>query len=188
MNNAIIFLSIIIILLSIMLIIKIDIIFDLYGNYVNITIRIFSLKILNIYISIIGLYIKINNSKKFKTLNLILDEKEEYLFLQIKKSIIDKLYFDVINISSCIGLPNAGDSVIISSLINLICENLKYNKRLISSECDIDYLNSVNFTRSSVFLEISTKVYFTIFDLIFALCLSFYKRGKYVKERKRKSR
>ena len=79
MNNAIIFLSLIIIFLSLMLVITINVKFDLYGNYVCIQIKIYGIKILNIYISIIGLYIKINNSKKLKTLNIIFNKEQEYL-------------------------------------------------------------------------------------------------------------
>ena len=68
MNNTIIFLSLLIVFLSIMLVFQINIIFDLYGNFIDITIRLFGIKLATISISLIGLYIQINNKKKLKTL------------------------------------------------------------------------------------------------------------------------
>lgn len=186
MNNAIIFLSLMIIFLSIMLVITINIKFDLYGNYVCIQIKIYGIQILSIYISIIGLYIKINNSKKLKTLNIIFNKEQEYLFLQMKKSIFDKLYFDKIKVDTNIGLGNASNSVLTVMALNCVCEKIEYFNKLNKSECDIYYSNKVNFVDDIVQLNTSIKVYFTIFDMIFAIILSFYKRGKYVKERKRK--
>ena len=79
MNNAIIFLSLIIIFLSLMLVITINVKFDLYGNYVCIQIKIYGIKIINIYISIIGLYIKINNSKK-AILTILMNSLRLYIF------------------------------------------------------------------------------------------------------------
>ncbi len=186
MNNAIIFLSLIIIFLSIMLVITINVKFDLYGNYVCIQIKIYGIKILNIYISIIGLYIKINNSKKLKTLNIIFNKEQEYLILQMKKSIFDKLYFDKIKVDTNIGLGNASNSVLAIMTLNCVCEKIEYLNTLNKSECDIYYNNKANFVDDVVQLNTSIKVYFTIFDMIFAIILSFYKRGKYVKERQRK--
>ena len=45
------------------------------------------------------------------------------------------------------------------------------------------YENDVDFINKKIFVDASIKVYFTIFDMIFSIILSFYKRGKYVKER-----
>lgn len=186
MNNAIIFLLIAIILLSIMLTININISFDLYGNYIKIVIKIWNIEILKIYVSIIGLYIKVNNSKKLKTLNLLFDKNQEYLILQMKKSIFDKLYFDKINIISVIGLSNSSTSVYVTTILNLICNSLKNNKKLNLKSCDIEYENKVSFTSKVVYVNLQIKVLFTLFDMLFAIIMSFYKRGKYAKERKRK--
>lgn len=169
-----------------MLTINIDITFDLYGNYSLVIIKIWNVKILRIYVSIIGLYFQINNSKKIKSINLIFDESQEYLFLQMKKSIVDKLYLDAISIYSQIGLTNCALSTCIVSIINLICDRLKCSDKLIKNNCYIESENIVNFTNEIIYFRLKIKVLFTIFDLVFAIILSFYKRGKYVKERKRK--
>lgn len=186
MNNAIIFLLIVIILLSLMLTININISFDLYGNCIKIVIKIWNIKILKIYVSIIGLYIKINSSKKLKTLNLLFDKNQEYLILQMKKSIFDKLYFDKINIVSDIGLSNSSTSAYVTTILNLICNSLNNNKKLNLKSCNIEYKNSVNFISKVVYVNLQIKVLFTLFDMLFAIIMSFYKRGKYAKERKRK--
>ena len=65
MNSAIIFLSLMLIFFAIMLVIKIKIKFDLYENYLQIEIFLYGIKVLKIYISLIGLYYQINNSKKY---------------------------------------------------------------------------------------------------------------------------
>ena len=77
MNNTIIFLSLLIIVLSIMLVFKININFDLQENFLKIKIQLFNMTIITIRISIIGLYYQINNSKKLKTLNILIDKKQE---------------------------------------------------------------------------------------------------------------
>lgn len=186
MNNAIIFLLIVIMLLSIMLTIKIDITFDLYGNNIQIIIKIWNIKILKIYVSIVGLYIKINNSKKLKTLNILFDKNQEYLIMQMKKSIFDKLYFDKINVSSEIGVIDSSTSVYVITIINLICHKINLDKKSRLKSCDLYYKNCVNFTHNIVYFKLQIKVLFTLFDLVFAIIMSLYKKGKYVKERKRK--
>ena len=186
MNNAIIFLSIFVIFISIMLIITIDLVIDLYGNYICIKVKIYGLTILNIYISIIGLYIKINNSKKLKTLNLVFNKDDEYLFLQMKKSIFDKLYFDKIAISSTLGFGNASATAQSVSILDIICTKIQYHQKLNNNQCDFWFCNNADFVNNTIVFKGAIKVYFTIFDLIFAIISSFYKRGKYVKERQRK--
>ena len=124
MNNTIIFLSLLIVFLSIMLVFQINIIFDLYGNFIDITIRLFGIKLATISISLIGLYIQINNKKKLKTLSVVFDKNNEYLAMEIKKNILDKLYFDDIRLFSRLGVVNSSSSVIFASIImkNLIME------------------------------------------------------------------
>ena len=121
MNNTIIFLSLLIVFLSIMLVFQINIIFDLYGNFIDITIRLFGIKLATISISLIGLYIQINNKKKLKTLSVVFDKNNEYLAMEIKKNILDKLYFDDIRLFSRLGVVNSSSSVIFASILNNIC-------------------------------------------------------------------
>lgn len=169
-----------------MLTIKIDITFDLYGNNIQIIIKIWNIRILKIYVSIVGLYIKINNNKKLKTLNILFDKNQEYLILQMKKSIFDKLYFDKINLFSEIGVIDSSASVYAITILNLLCHKINSDKNIRLKNCDLCYKNCVNFTQNIVYFKLQIKVLFTLFDLVFAIILSLYKKGKYVKERKRK--
>lgn len=183
MNSAIIFLSLMLIFFAIMLVIKIKIKFDLYENYLQIEIYLYGMKVLKIYISLIGLYYQINNSKKLKTINLVIKKEDEYFVMQIKKSIIDKLYFDDVFLVSKIGIKDASTSVLIVAFLNTLLS--RASTKIYSTDSDIRlyFKNDVDFLNKKIFIDASIKVYFTIFDLVFAIILSFYKRGKYVKER-----
>lgn len=188
MNYAIIFLSLIIIFLSIMLVFKIKIYFDLFNNYIVINVKVFNIQVISIDISLFGFYLKINKSKKVKTYKIFLDQNQEYLIKQMKLSIFDKLYFDSVIFSSEIGVLGSDKSVMIVSTLNALCEKIKCKLSTKLNDCDFEFDNTVNFLKDILYMEMYIKVYFTIFDFIFAIILSFYKRSKYVKERKFKTR
>lgn len=184
MNNTIIFLSLLIVFLSIMLVFQINIIFDLYGNFIDITIRLFGIKLATISISLIGLYIQINNKKKLKTLSVVFDKNNEYLAMEIKKNILDKLYFDDIRLFSRLGVVNASSSVLFASILNNICFFAKNKLKYSNKDLSFSYLNTVDFLNDNIIFNLNIKVYFTLFDLLFSIILSFYRRNKYVKKRK----
>lgn len=184
MNSTIIFLSLLIVFLSIMLVFQINIIFDLYGNFIDITIKLFGIKLATISISLIGLYIQINNKKKLKTLSVVFDKNNEYLAMEIKKNILDKLYFDDIRLFSRLGVVNASSSVLFSSILNNICFFAKNKLKYSNKDLSFSYLNTVDFLNDNIIFNLNIKVYFTLFDLLFSIILSFYRRNKYVKKRK----
>ena len=103
--------------------------------------------------------------------------------MQIKKSIIDKLYFDDVFLVSKIGIKDASTSVLIVEFLNAILSRTCTKIYSTDSDIRLYYKNDVDFLNKKIFIDASIKVYFTIFDLVFAIILSFYKRGKYVKER-----
>ena len=184
MNNTIIFLLLLIVFLSIMLVFQINIIFDLYGNFIDITIKLFGIKLATISISLIGLYIQINNKKKLKTLSVVFDKNNEYLAMEIKKNILDKLYFDDIRLFSRLGVVNSSSSVIFASILNNICFFAKNKLKYSNKDLSFSYLNTVDFLNDNIIFNLNIKVYFTLFDLLFSIILSFYRRNKYVKKRK----
>lgn len=186
MNSTIIFLSLLIVFLSVMLVFKINIIFDLYSNSIDITIKLFGIKLASISISLIGLYIQINNKKKLKTLSVLFDKKSEYLAMEIKKNIVDKLYFDDISLFSKLGIVNSSSSVIFVSILNNICFFAKNKLKYSNKDLSFSYLNTVDFLNNNIIFNLDLKVYFTLFDLLFSIILSFYRRNKYVKKRKRR--
>lgn len=184
MNSTIIFLSLLIVFLSIMLVFQINIIFDLYGNFIDITIKLFGIKLATISISLIGLYIQINNKKKLKTLSVVFDKNNEYLAMEIKKNILDKLYFDDIRLFSRLGVVNSSSSVLFVSILNNICFFAKNKLKYSNKDLSFSYLNTVDFLNDNIIFNLNIKVYFTLFDLLFSIILSFYRRNKYVKKRK----
>lgn len=186
MNSTIIFLSLLIVFLSIMLVFQINIIFDLYGNFIDITIKLFGIKLATISISLIGLYIQINNKKKLKTLSVVFDKNNEYLAMEIKKNILDKLYFDDIRLFSRLGVVNASSSVLFVSILNNICFFAKNKLKYSNKDLSFSYLNTVDFLNDNIIFNLNIKVYFTLFDLLFSIILSFYRRNKYVKKRKKR--
>lgn len=186
MNSTIIFLSLLIVFLSIMLVFQINIIFDLYGNFIDITIKLFGIKLATISISLIGLYIQINNKKKLKTLSVVFDKNNEYLAMEIKKNILDKLYFDDIRLFSRLGVVNSSSSVLFASILNNICFFAKNKLKYSNKDLSFSYLNTVDFLNDNIIFNLNIKVYFTLFDLLFSIILSFYRRNKYVKKRKKR--
>lgn len=186
MNSTIIFLSLLIVFLSIMLVFQINIIFDLYGNFIDITIKLFGIKLATISISLIGLYIQINNKKKLKTLSVVFDKNNEYLAMEIKKNILDKLYFDDIRLFSRLGVVNSSSSVLFVSILNNICFFAKNKLKYSNKDLSFSYLNTVDFLNDNIIFNLNIKVYFTLFDLLFSIILSFYRRNKYVKKRKKR--
>lgn len=187
MNNTIIFLSIAILFISMMLVFTIRLHFDLYENMLSIEILLFGIKVITIKLSLVGLYYQINNSKKLKTISVIINNEQKYLLMQIKKSIIDKLYYDDIIFSSKIGLNDAKNTALSVGTLNLACMYLANKFQNKNSDTILYYENEVSFEKKNFEIDLQLKVYFTIFDLIFAVVLSFYKRGKYVKQKKRKN-
>ena len=188
MNSTIIFLSILILFLSVLLCFRIKITLDLNNNELIVFISLYKIRLLKISVSIIGLFYTINDSKKIKPLRVILKSEDKYLIKQIKASIIDKLYYDDIVLISKIGLNRASDTAIIIGLCNYICHLLSNTVIKKNLDTRLYYNNLPDFEKNNLYIDCELKVYFTIFDLLFAIIMSFYKRGKYVKENKNKQR
>ena len=186
MNSTIIFLSIFILFLSLILTFKIQICFDLMENKILIKVYLYNIKILVIKVGIVGLTYQINNSKKIKSLNIIIPKEERYFLSQIKSSIIDKLYYDDIIFSSSIGLGDAAQTAIAYSFINITCSIIANSIYAHNHDTLFFYNNAVNFAQNNISFDLNIKVHFTIFDLVFAIIMSIYKRGKYVKETTKK--
>jgi len=184
MNNTIIFLSLIILLISMLLIIKIKIWFDINNNLIRINILIFGIKLIEIKINIIGLTYTINNSKKYKTLNLKFLKEESYFISQIKNNIIKKLYYDNLVLESVVGFESASGTAIIHSCIDNLCQYYSNKLLLLNKDTKLYYCNNCDFVKSRIFIYFEAKVYFTIFDLIFAIIMSIYKRGRYAKQKR----
>ena len=179
MNNTIIFLSLIILILNVMLVIKIKIILDVYNYKMIISICVFGLKILTIKINILSLKYSINNSKKCKRLKLIIDKREKFFLKQIKTSMIDKLYLDDVILQSRIGFADSNNTAITNGIMSIICNILSIILVKNRKSARFLYENNVDFNNKIIYFKFKIKVYFTVFDMIFAIIMSFYKRSKY---------
>lgn len=184
MYSTIIFLSIVILVLSVMLIFYIQVEIDLVQLIIKIHIKVFCLKIITININLLYMKYTFNKSKKTRNISLIISEKEKYLIKQIKKSILDKVYYDHFNIIAYLNIGDADKTAEAVGVIIGVCNVL--NSIFISSKKTYDLSYEINgcFIENKNVISIETKVYFTIFDIMFAFIMSFYKRGKYVKENK----
>lgn len=180
MNNTIIFLSLLIIVLSVTLDISFNAKIDVMAGKIYAIIKVFGIRIVTVDFDVLGLYYKVNNSKKLKKISDIFSKENNYFFGEIKKSILDKLYLSKIRIESNVGLVQAGTiakSVTLSQALgNCIGESL-YKK-------DVAFESSFlpDFAYQDIVVSVGMDVHFTIFDMVFAIIVSFYKRGKYVKE------
>lgn len=182
--SAIIFLSISIIIASLMLVIKINIYMDFNNFKMKVVLRVYSIKVLLINIDLVRLKYTINKSKKEHLVNLLIDKKQEYLILQIKKSILDKLYYDNIAFNTLIGFSDASIVANIIGCLDLTCRILEVFLRVKDKDVEFTFNNTPDFMEEKKLVNIKLKLYFTIFDMIFALIMSFYKRGKYVKQKR----
>ena len=182
--STIIFLSIAIILIAVMLVIRINIFLDFKALILRIKIKVFFIKIVEINLDLLTLKYRVNKSKKEKQVNLFINKEQEYLILQIKKSILDKLYYDDLSLNTCIGVQDAALTANIVGSIDLICRIFKTFISVQRHSLDFRFSNTAEFVNESNQVTINLKVYFTIFDMIFALIMSFYKRGRYVKQKR----
>ena len=179
MFDTIIFLSNILFFLSTMLTFKLCIYFDLNKNLFQVIIKVFGIKIITISIDIVGLYYRINNSKKVKPLKLVISKKEAAILKEIKSSVIDKLYFDKVYLISAVNVCNPQITTQVVSCINTICDLIKTIFFLRQKDMVFKYYNTADFINNNNHIALTTVVCFTIFDVLFATVLSFYRRSHY---------
>lgn len=183
MSNTIIFLSLLLILLSMMLKINVVIKYRLLENKVYIILKVYGIRVFTIKLDVIGLFYEINDNKKIRKLSDIFSIENNYLILEIKKNILDKLYYARFDFSCDGGLGNVADTTILMSSINLICYDM--SQYLDYKDIDFKYSTMPIYEYVDFKLSLDILVYFTLFDMIFALILSFYRRRIYVKKTKR---
>lgn len=179
MNNTIIFLSLFIIFLSVIIDLSLSVKLDLNSNKIYVDVCVFCFKILHIDVDILGLYYRVNSSKKIKKISDIFSKENNYFIGQIKKSLLDKLYLSKLELYGNFGLFDAFSTAKFNSVFELICNNLG---GLLPKDTYFVSRSLPNFTKTSFILCVDMKINFTIFDMAFALILCFYKRSRYVKK------
>ena len=166
-----------------MLKINVSISIDLNLFKVNIVVKIYGVKIVRFNINLLGLYYTVNSSKKIKRISLVISEKEKYLIKQIKKSILDKLYYDNFDIRFDVNLGSADLTADLVGVLTILCQELNFIFNIRNKTYDLTYIIQGGFVEDVNNITMSTRVYFTVFDLLFAFVMSFYKRGKCVEEK-----
>ena len=167
-----------------MLMINITFLIDLNIMHLNIDVRLFRLRIIKIDVDLLLNRFKINNGK-YKKLKLILKQEEKYLISQIKQNILNKLYYDSISANLMINTLSPAITAITVGVINQSFEILKFYLLSKNADMDINLDCSANFSKFVNKVKFDIRVYFTIFDMVYAIILSFYKRREYVKEKRR---
>jgi len=183
MNNTIIFLSLLVIFLSIVLEINICFCVDMLSNKIVLIINIYGIRVFQINFDIIGLFYEVNNSRKFKKISDIFSKENNYFFQQIKKSVLDKLYYGRITLNTACGVCSAKESAEVVSFLNILCFVLQDKMR--GNDIEFVYSNYPIYTKTNIKIDITIKVFFTIFDMVFAIIISLYKRGRYVRKIKK---
>jgi hypothetical protein len=184
MDGTIIFLSIVIIILSLMLVFKLKINLDVFSNNCRAIIYLFGIRIIRIDVNLILLTFQINNNKNKKSLNLFLSKEQEFLLKQMKKTIIDKLYYDDIFLEYELSIGNPSFSAISIGVINSILHLIKIKMLSANNDTNIVIASRSNLKDFDIKIDMQIKVFFTLFDLFFALIISFYKRGMYAKQKR----
>ena len=181
--STIIFLSLFLINLSMMLIIDLSTKLDFNTGKLEIVIRLYKIKILKIKVNLLTQTYTINRGKKRK-LKLILKKEEKYFLTQIKSNILNKLYYDSVSLKVILNLISPSLTADIIGLLYIIFNFSNYWLLSKNEDMDINYSCSPDFDRLNNKIEFNLRVYFTIFDMVYAIILSFYRRGKYVKEKR----
>ncbi|MGN0961739.1 MAG: hypothetical protein ACI4PF_06065 [Christensenellales bacterium] len=97
---------------------------------------------------------------------------------------MDKLYYDNFNLEITLNTFDPQSTALTIGIINQICSILNSIFIFNNKNYNLTYSNRPNFIENKNRIEFDVKVYFTIFDMIFAIVMSFYRRGKYVKQEK----
>lgn len=185
MFGTIIFLQQILFFLSTMLIIDVSSILHFEDYELNIIIRIFKIPVAKIKVNLITLKYKINGIKFAAPLKLFVSREDEYLLSQIKKNIIDKLYYDDIVIVSNISMLDPDITADVIGISNIVCDVISRHLKSSNRDIKVTYLNTADFKNNHNRIEFDVRVYFTFFDMVFAIIMSLYNRRRYVKENKK---
>jgi hypothetical protein len=170
------------------LVIKLNIVLDFDEFNAVIKFKVFGLSIFIIKINLLELTYKTNYSKKRRSLNLVVVKEQEYLIRQIKKSILDKLYYDDIVIEYQFSIHDKCLMANLSGVIDLVLFYLQIYLKNRNKDTEIAVYNKINFVEKKNVVRIYIKVLFTMFDMLFAIIMSFYKRGRYVREKNKAAR
>ncbi len=179
MNYTIIFLLLFVCVLSILITIEVDMNVNVIKCVADIKIKIMHLKILKIEIGLYGLTLKLNGSKKVKSINLFKIKQENYIIKQIKTSVISKLYLEKLDVGFRLGLIDSKYTSQINGLLLLFNNMIAIN----NVNNDMDYCIHVmpDYVNNCIALKGYAKIYLTLFDMIFAIVMSIYKGKQYAK-------
>jgi hypothetical protein len=181
--GTIIFLSLSLINLSIMLIIDVTFNIDINNCKIEIFVKLYKIKFIVIKINLLTLTYSINNGKT-RRLKLILRKGDKYLLEQIKSNILNKLYYDSVSLYVVLNLVNPKLTADTMGMMYIFLNVANYYLLNKNEDMDISYKLSPDFDKLNNKIKLDLRVYFTIFDMVYAIVLSFYKRGKYVKEKR----
>lgn len=181
--GTIIFLSFILIVLSLMLMFDIGFNFDSSTMKANIIIKMYKIKIIKIEINLLAFQYRINKGK-YKHLKILLQKEEKYFISQIKNNILNKLYYDLVSLDLNINILNPALTANVVGACNAICEIYHFVLKESNQDMEIFYNCSSDFSGLLNKCTINVRVYFTVFDMVYAVVLSLYRRGKYVKEKR----
>ena len=180
--STIIFLSLFLINMSTMLIIDLSTMLDLNSCKVEMLIKVFRIRIIKIKVDLLTQTYTINGGKK-RRLKLILKKEEKYLLSQIKSNILNKLYYDSVSLDIILNLISPSLTANVIGILYIIFNLSNYWLLSNNEDMYISYYCKPDFDGLNNKIKFDLRVYFTIFDMVYAVILSFYRRGKYVKQK-----
>lgn len=180
--STIIFLSFFLINMAMMLVIDISASLNVNEGKLELVIKLYKIKLIKIRVNLLTLSYTINGGKK-RRLNIILKNEEKYLLTQIKSNILNKLYYDSISLKIILNLLEPRITADAIGVLYVLLGISNYWLLSKNEDMDICYSCKPDFARVNNKIKFDLRVYFTIFDMVYAVILSFYRRGKYVKEK-----
>lgn len=180
---------IIIFLLSLRIIIKINLKYDLLGNIGNITIKLFNfIPIINLRISLIGFYFNLVN-KKNKVIQIKLDINDKNLvFIEaLQKNLSKKIYLLGFENNSVIGFENPFYASISYSFYERIMDLIFLKLFLSDSDTVINDNSFIVYFQNELILDFSGTIMLSIFDILWAVTQALFSRS-YVDYGRKKSK
>ena len=96
---------------------------------------------------------------------------------------MNKLYYDSVSLDIILNLISPSLTANVIGILYIIFNLSNYWLLSNNEDMYISYYCKPDFDGLNNKIKFDLRVYFTIFDMVYAVILSFYRRGKYVKQK-----
>ena len=156
--------------------------YNILQNLGHVRLSIFYLPIFSRDISFYGKYLAVNKECKHALqIKIEIDKPSIQFAKDITKVIKSKIYLSAINMESHIGFNSRADitalvSGYVVSLFSIMQTTILSHDKAVLCNCTVKQ----NYADNELKLTINAVVYFSLYDIIWAIVVGIYKRRKYI--------